>query len=60
MTGADHEHSDAVVVAAQWLADERNVPTPLVPHLKQRFGLSSLQACESIAMAKRFRANRSH
>lgn len=30
MTGADHEHSDTVIVAAQWLADQRQPPHPIV------------------------------
>ncbi|KQT96969.1 hypothetical protein ASG68_08405 [Rhizobium sp. Leaf453] len=52
MTGADHEHSDSVVVAAQWLADQCAPPRPIVPALRQRFGLAPLQACEAIARAR--------
>jgi len=52
MTGADHEHSDSVIVAAQWLADQRQPPHPVVPALKERFGLSALEACEAIARAR--------
>ncbi|WP_105438483.1 hypothetical protein [Neorhizobium sp. T25_13] len=58
MTGADHEHSEAVVSAAQWLADERHPPQPIIPELRRRFGLSALEACEASAMAQRFRTYR--
>ncbi len=47
--------SEAVLVAAQWLADQVPPPRLAVPVLKERFGLSALQACEAIAMADRFR-----
>jgi hypothetical protein len=55
MTGADHQHSAAVDEAARWLADQHQPPKPIVPALRQRFGLSSLQATEACAMAQRFR-----
>ncbi|TDX88470.1 hypothetical protein EDE05_102447 [Neorhizobium sp. R1-B] len=58
MTGADHEQSDSVVVAAQWLADEQQPPQPIIPELRRRFGLSALEACEASAMAQRFRIYR--
>lgn len=52
MTGADHEHSESVTVAAQWLADQRQAPHPIVPELRSRFGLSALECCETIARAR--------
>ncbi len=55
MSGADHQHSNAVEQAAAWLADQNQPPKPIVPALRQRFGLSSLQATEACAMAERFR-----
>jgi hypothetical protein len=59
MTGADHEHTEAVVVAAQWYADQAHDPrNPAVPLLRERFGLSPLQACEAIAQAHKYRINR--
>lgn len=58
MTGADHEHSDSVVAAAQWLADERDPPQPIVPELRRRFGLTAMEACEACAMANRYRTYR--
>lgn len=59
MTGADHEHNEAVIVAAQWLADQTPPPHLAVPELRHRFGLTALEACESIAQAQRFRTYRS-
>lgn len=57
-TGHSHEHSEAVVQAAQWLADEKSPPQPLIPALRSRFGLSALEATEACAMAQRFRIYR--
>lgn len=58
MTGCDHEHSSAVVVAAQWLADQRDPPRPVIPELRRRFPLDIHEACEAAALAHRFRATR--
>lgn len=52
MTGADHEHSESVTIAAQWLADQREPPHPIVPTLRSQFGLSALEACEAIARSR--------
>lgn len=52
------EHSEAVLVAARWLADQTPPPPRAVPALKGRFNLSALEACQAIAMADRFRALR--
>lgn len=52
MTGADHERSETVIVAAQWLADQREPPHPTVPALRSLFGLSGHEACEAIARAR--------
>lgn len=57
-TPPEHAHSAAVEQAAQWLADLREPPHPVVPALKERFGLTSLQATEAIAWAGRMRAYR--
>lgn len=54
----DHQHSEAVIQAAQWLADEPQPPQPAIPYLRQRFGLSALEACEACALAAQFRINR--
>ncbi|APO74586.1 hypothetical protein AM571_CH01765 [Rhizobium etli 8C-3] len=58
MTGADHENNDSVMQAAQWLADEKDPPRPIIPALRSRFSLSTLEATEACAMAQRFRVNR--
>ena len=38
--------------AAAWLASQPEPPAHVVPLLKERFGLTSLQACEAIALAR--------
>ncbi len=58
MNGADHQHSEAVVQAAQWLADQNPPPHPIVPALRSRFGLSALEACEAVALSNRYRTFR--
>lgn len=58
MSGITHEHSEAVVQAARWLADEHVPPHPIVQALKARFGLNALQATEAAAMASQFRVHR--
>lgn len=46
-----------VTAAAQWVAD--NQPRPdIIPHLKAKFSLTSLQAAEACAMAQKFRVLR--
>lgn len=49
MAPPEHSHSPAVEQAAIWLADLREPPHPVVPALKERFGLSAVEACEAIA-----------
>lgn len=49
----EHEHSVAIAAAAEWL---RSVPQherlhPIVPALRERFGLTALQAVEAIREA---------
>lgn len=51
----EHEHSEAVVEAAMWLADQNPAPQPIIPTLRGRFGLSALQACEAAALSHRYR-----
>jgi hypothetical protein len=56
MTGADHEQSAAVILAAQWYATQRPDPNnPTVPLLRERFGLTPLEACLAIAEARLIR-----
>ncbi|MGR9349950.1 hypothetical protein [Rhizobium leguminosarum] len=58
MTGTDHEHSESIVLAAQWLAEQHPAPQPVIHELRKRFPLSALEACEACAMAQRFRTYR--
>jgi len=58
MTGTDHEHSESVTIAAQWLADQQDPPQPIIVHLRSRFGLNALEACEAAAQARRYRVVR--
>lgn len=55
LTPPEHEHSEAVTQAAQWLADQHPEPRLAVPELRARFPLSAVEACEAIALARRFR-----
>ncbi|MBB3610981.1 hypothetical protein [Rhizobium sp. BK602] len=55
MTGADHQHSESVVQAAQWLADQNPAPQPIIPELRKRFPLSAVEACEAAALSHRYR-----
>lgn len=57
----DHEHSEIVVQAAMWLAEQSAPPSPIVPALRERFGLTIKEACEASALATIFRtARRAH
>lgn len=58
MNGIEHQHSESVILAAQWLADERQPPTPIIPAIRARFGLTALEACEACALAQSFRTVR--
>lgn len=46
-----------VDVAARWLAGQVEAPHPIIPVLKSRFGLTSLEACNATALAQHYRAN---
>ena len=56
-TGLDHESSAAIDVAAAWLAGllPHEIPKPIVPELRRRFGLSAGCACQAIAEASKIR-----
>lgn len=52
MTGLDHESSAAIDEAAHWIrANRHQVQRPIVPALRQRFGLTPLEACQAIREA---------
>lgn len=42
--------------AAQWLATQKQPPVRVVPELRERFGLSALEACQAIKEAQMIRA----
>lgn len=51
-------HKDeAVTAAAQWIADQEP-RQDVVPQIKTRFGLTSLQASEACALASKMRVYR--
>lgn len=52
-TGLSHEHSAAITLAAEWLATvpQSERPKPIVPALRERFGLSAVEACQAIREA---------
>jgi hypothetical protein len=52
-TPPEHEHTEAVVIAAMWLADEN--PAQPIPTIRRMFGLTALQACEAAALANKYR-----
>lgn len=47
-----------VTSAAQWLAEQKEPPPQAVPTLKDRFGLTALEACQACKLAHDFRLNR--
>jgi hypothetical protein len=47
--------TDPVARAAQWLAGQPSRPHPVVPALRQRFGLTAPQAVQAIRMAAAMR-----
>ncbi|MER9167339.1 hypothetical protein NKI12_08130 [Mesorhizobium australicum] len=58
LTPNEHEHSAAIDQAAQWLATTppRQRPTPLVPALKEMFGISAVECCAAIRESHLIRA----
>lgn len=59
MTGIDHQDNPKITEAAMWLSEQLQPPRPVIPTLKQRFGVSTLEATEACALAELFRARRS-
>jgi hypothetical protein len=54
MSGIDHEHTDAIDIAAAWLADNWHVaPQPVTRTLREMFGLGINDAVKAIAEARR-------
>ncbi len=53
MTGIDHETSEQISIAAEWLAANWHVaPQPLTRALRERFGLGFNDAVRAMAQAK--------
>ncbi|WP_331817361.1 hypothetical protein [Aurantimonas sp. A2-1-M11] len=50
-TGHCHESTAAIDEAAAWLASEDHPPSPIIPALRRRFGLSTVDACAAISEA---------
>jgi hypothetical protein len=48
----DHQNSSQVEIAADWLRCQALPVKGAVPALQARFGLSAVQACEAIALAR--------
>jgi hypothetical protein len=55
MTGPSH--NEAVQVASEWLASDivERLRRPIVPQIRERFGLSNLEAVEAIRAAQAVR-----
>lgn len=55
---AEHQHSAAIEEAARWLATvaPHERPSPIVPALRSRFGLTALEATEACREAALIRA----
>lgn len=58
LTPQEHEHSAAVDEAAKWLATSASHerPSPIIPGLRSRFGLTALEATEACREAALIRA----
>lgn len=56
-TGLSHEHSEAISEAATCLASplRERIARPVVPYLRERFGLSTLEAMAAIREAEQLR-----
>lgn len=57
-TGLCHSSAGEVEVAAEWLSRQVRGPAAVVPVLKECFGLSAVEACEAIALARGLAARR--
>ncbi|MBB2678675.1 UNVERIFIED_ORG: hypothetical protein M2312_002179 [Rhizobium esperanzae] len=47
-----------VTAAAQWLAEQKESPARVIPTLRERFSLSSLEAAQACALAQHYRTLR--
>lgn len=61
MTGIDHEHTDLIAVAADWLVEHWHVaPQPITRTLREMFGLGFVDAAKAMAEAERIITRNSH
>ena len=52
LTPAEHEHSAAVDLAAQWLVSQGDLTgRAVIPELRQRFGITAAEACAACRQA---------
>ncbi|TKB12803.1 MAG: hypothetical protein E5V75_23995 [Mesorhizobium sp.] len=58
LTGLDHETSEAVACAGEWLSttSRERIGRPIIPVLRERFGLSAPEAIEAVREANLRRA----
>lgn len=54
-TGCCHESSASIDAGADWLLSEDRTGQAIVPELRQRFGLTTLEAIEAIREANKRR-----
>ena len=57
MAANPDQPDEAVIAAAQWIADHEP-RQDVIPQIKTRFGLTSLQASEACALASKMRVYR--
>jgi hypothetical protein len=56
LTGLCHQGSAAVEIAARWLAEHRDeLPDAAIPFVRERFGLTALEAIEALKEGHRLR-----
>jgi len=58
-TGLSHEHSEAITEAAAWLASplSQRISRPIIPHMKETFGLTTQEALQALREANEIRRN---
>ena len=55
LTPGEHCHSAVVEEAARWLADHRcRLSRPIIPELRDRFGLTVNEALEAAALGAKY------
>jgi hypothetical protein len=57
-TGHSHEHSEAVTQAAHWLADRKETPQQVIHLLREKFGITAVQAAQALTLARQYKTNR--